>query len=72
MNSSTNALPILIKMVGCENPQHIHHMRLFASKVRWHVASNRKIVMITASMQMVSSLLYAERQDVSSTVNIIT
>ena len=41
MNTSTNALLIWIKMVGNENPQHIH-MRLFASKVLWHVAPNIK------------------------------
>ena len=58
-------------MVGYKNPQYIHHMRLVASKVGWHVASNIKIAMITASMQMVSCLLYVERKDVSSTVNII-
>ena len=47
-------------------------MRLIALKVHWHVASNIKIAMITASMQMVSCLLYVERKDVSSIVNIIT
>jgi len=62
---------ILIKMVGCENPQRIH-MRLFASKALWYVASNIKVAMIPGSMQMVCSLLYLEREDVSCIVNIST